>query len=111
MPEGETLPKGKTSKEWLNYADKKLGEFTKRHGERGAFGRMKNPGPLQDDYSRILSQNELNARAKGMKYLREEKAKGMNKGGEIRATGKRTLHKGEMVRKKMRTKSRSSGRK
>jgi hypothetical protein len=25
MPEGETLPRGKTSKEWLDYADKKLG--------------------------------------------------------------------------------------
>ena len=27
MAEGELLPKGKTSKEWLAYADKKLDEF------------------------------------------------------------------------------------
>lgn len=44
--------------------------------------------------------------------LREETSDlaGMKKGGTVRATGKRKLHRGEMVRKKTRSSSRGSGR-
>lgn len=101
MPEGEALPKSNKSKDWLDYADKKLDEFRKYHSDTNIVGRVKRPQVLGDDYSRILSQNELNARAKGMKLKREEDARekaGMRKGGKVRATGRRKLHRGEMVR-------------
>lgn len=104
MAEGETLPKSGKSKDWIAHADKKLKELRKYHSERNILGRQKRNIPVGgDDYSRILSQNELSARSKGMKLKREETAReksGMAKGGTVRATGKRKLHKGEMVSRK-----------
>ena len=115
MPEGEDLPKSNKSKDWLDYADKQLANFKNYHSQRNMLGRVKNRPPLGDDYSKILSRNELNARAKGMKLKREEDKRsglsGMEKGGTVRATGMRKLHKGEMVaRKNKRTKCRGGGR-
>lgn len=48
----------------------------------------------------------------GAKFGKEvARLEGMKKGGKVRATGKRSLHKGEMVaRKKGRSKTRGSGR-
>lgn len=108
MPEGETLPKSNKSKEWLDYADKKLEEIRDLGAkpETRYLGIGPKRGPLsQMDATRmnLLSQNELSARSKGMKLKREEDARGkagMKKGGKVRATGKRTLHKGEMVSRK-----------
>ena len=115
MAEGELLPKGKTSKEWLAYADKKLDEFKAYHGERNILGQAKNPPPLQDEYSKLLSQNELSARKMGMEFLRKERseegAKTMRKysrGGKVRETGPAVVHRGESV---ARTKSRKPTRK
>ena len=34
MPENELRPKGKTSKEWIDYADEKLDQFKKYHSKR-----------------------------------------------------------------------------
>lgn len=119
MPEGEVLPKGKTSKEWLEYADKKLKEFRDYHGQRNIFGQAKNPAPLQDDYSKLLSNNELQARKMGMELLRKERAEESaaamqryKQGGRVAKTGPAVVHKGEAVvrrtsRKKGRSKSRS----
>lgn len=101
MPEGESLPQSNKSKDWLDYADKKLKQFTDYHSERNMIGQVKNRPVLGDDYSRVLSQNELQARAKGMALKRTEDARvGMCKGGKVRATGKRTLHRGEIVSRK-----------
>lgn len=111
MPEGETLPKSNKSKDWTDYADKKLKQFRDYHSETNMFGRIKRPNVLGDDRSKLLSQNELSARSKGMALKREESKTGMRKGGTVRATGKRTLHKGEMVsRKASRCKTRGGGR-
>jgi hypothetical protein len=108
MPEGETLPKENTSKAWLDYADKKLKEFKDYHSERNMLWQQKNRQVLGNDYSRILSNNELQARKRGMQLLREETKAGMRKGGKVRATGQRKLHRGESVARNV--KSRSSGR-
>lgn len=102
MPEGETLPKSNKSKDWIDYADKKLNQFRKYHSETNIVGRVKHPNVLGDDYSRLMSQNELSARAKGMELKRKEDGRdkaGMRKGGKVRATGCRKLHRGEMVRR------------
>lgn len=110
MPEGESKPKSNKSKDWLAYADKKEKQFRDHHSKTNMFGRLKNPQPLGDDYSRLLSNNALEARTKGMKLKREEAGRGnlegMSKGGAVRATGKRRLHRGEMVRSKCRGGSR-----
>ena len=55
------------------------------------------------------------ARAKGMKYLREEQksatTRGYKKGGKVRKTGPAILHKGEaVVRVKPRKSARSTSR-
>lgn len=119
MPEGETNPKENTSKAWLAHADnlnkKLISHATSRTWNIGPRFLGLGIGPrkgLNDDYSRVLSDKELAARSKGMALLREEKKRaGMARGGKVRATGVRTLHKGEMVvRKTNRCKSRSSGR-
>lgn len=118
MPqEGETLPKTGKSADWLAYADKKLQEFRDYHGQRNILGQIKNPPPLQDDYSRLLSQNELSARKMGMELLRKEKAAELSsqrqfkKGGQVRTTGPAKLHKGEaVIRKTSRKNSRQQGR-
>lgn len=126
---GETLPKSGKSSDWLAYADKKLQDFKDYHSARNILGQIKNPGPLQDDYSRLLSQQEVDARKTGMDLLRKEKAaEGRNinqpapqyrKGGRVARTGTAKLHKGEAVigsaprkpaRKKSRSKSRSASR-
>jgi hypothetical protein len=110
MGEGETLPKTGKSKDWLAYADKKEQQFRDYHSERNLLGRPANPPPLSNDYSKLLSNNALQARKQGMELQRRELA-GKEKGGTVRATGKRTLHKGEMVaRKTSRTKSRGGRR-
>jgi hypothetical protein len=109
MGEGETKPKSNKSKDWIDYADKKKKQFVNYHTDKVVnigprslglgFGKRK--VPLSDDYSRVLSQNELEARSKGMELKRQESQRsGMEKGGKVRATGKRTLHKGEMVARK-----------
>lgn len=105
MPERETLPKTKKSADWLGYADKKLREFKDYHAATNLLGQPKNPPPLQDDYSRLLSQNELQARKMGMDLLRREAAAGATapayrKGGRAKKTGPAELHKGEMVERK-----------
>jgi hypothetical protein len=118
MPENETLPKTGKSKDWLTYADKKAQEFKDYHGKRNVLGQPSNPAPLQDDYSKLLSQNELQARKMGMELLRKEKAgelQGYRKGGRVKETGSAKLHKGEAIarkpsRKKSRSKSRASSR-
>lgn len=118
MPENDVLPKGKTSKEWLEYADKKKKAFEDYHGQRNIFGQLKNPGPLQDDYSKLLSDHELQARKMGMELLRKEmkedsarKMAEYKKGGEVRSNGPATLHAGEAVaRKPARKKPRTSAR-
>jgi hypothetical protein len=117
MPEGEVLPKTKKSADWLAYADRKLQAFRDYHGEKNMLGQVKNPGPLQDDYSKLLSQNELSARKMGMDLLRkerqEENAATMQryrKGGRVEKTGPAQLHSGEQVRKAARKPSRSSSR-
>lgn len=120
MPEGESLPKSGKSRDWLAYADSKLKEFRDYHGERNILGQIKNPGPLQDDYSKMLSQNELQARKMGMDLLRKESKSidklqnqipGYRKGGRVKRSGPTKLHKGEIVvRKKTRKKTRSSSR-
>lgn len=118
MPENEALPKGKTSKEWLAYADKKLQEFKDYHGARNILGQPKNPPPLQDDYSKLLSQNELQARKMGMEFLRKERAEEgakkmmeYRKGGRVQKTGPAKLHRGEaVVRKKPRKATRKASR-
>jgi hypothetical protein len=104
MPEGETLPKSNKSKDWLDYADKKKQDFIDYHSERNLIGRIKNPNPLSDTYSRLLSNNELMARKKGMELKRAE-LRGMAKGGKVRATGSRKLHKGEVVSRAAKTRS------
>jgi hypothetical protein len=121
MPrEGETLPKSNKSKDWIDAADRKLQEFKDYHTERPlnigpvslgiGFGKRK--APLSDEQSRLLSRNELMLRSKGMELKRQEDERaGMKKGGKVRATGKRMLHKGEMVaRKGTRCKTRSCSR-
>lgn len=116
MPEGESLPKGKTSKEWLAYADSKLKDFKDYHSQRNILGQVKNPPPLQDDYSKLLSQNELSARKTGMEFLRKERAEEhaatlqkYRQGGRVQKTGPAELHKGEaVVRKSPRRTSRQS---
>ena len=112
--EGEGLPKSKKSADWLSYADRKLKEFRDYHSEKNMFGQLKNPGPLQDDYSRLLSNNELQARKMGMDLLRKERQEenasrmaSFRKGGRVEKTGPAKLHRGEAVaRKKPRSKSR-----
>lgn len=122
MPEGETLPKTGKSKDWLSYADKKAQEFKDYHSATNIFGQTKNPPPLQDEYSKILSNNELQARKMGMELLRKEKTSegkeqsrvaAYRKGGRAKRTGPAKLHKGEAVitdRKPKRTKGRNKGR-
>jgi hypothetical protein len=118
MAEGEVLPKSKLSKDWLAYADSKLKEFKDYHSQRNVFGQIKNAPPLQDEYSKILSQNELSARKMGMELLRKERAeegaKTMQKyrqGGRVQKTGPAQLHKGvAVVRKTARKNVRKSSR-
>jgi|GEM_PF-6559852 hypothetical protein len=116
MPEGETLPKTGKSKDWLDYADKKLKKFRDYHSETNLLGQIKHPNVLGDDYSKVLSQKELEARKMGMELLRKEKAgelakrsAGYRKGGTMRKDGPAKLHKGEEVISKTR-KARKSGR-
>jgi hypothetical protein len=99
MGEGETLPKTNKSKDWLEHADKKLKQFKDYHSERNMIGRIKNPQPLGNDYSKALSQNEVNARAKGMELKRKEMASpsSFKDGGKVRKTGLAIVHKGETV--------------
>ena len=115
MPEGELLPKGKTSKEWLAFADAEKTKFTDYHSKRKVENLFRLPAPLADDYSRILSNNELQARDKGMKYLRDEKAAAAvpkyRKGGRVKKSGPSELHAGEaVVRKTSRKKARANSR-
>ncbi len=129
MAEGELLPKSGKSSDWLAYADGKLKEFRNYHSATNVFGQIKNPPPLQDDYSRLISQQEVDARKMGMQLLRNEKAveakrapqqtPQYRKGGRVARTGSAKLHKGEAVvsgssrklaRKKNRSKSRSASR-
>ena len=104
MPENETLPKTGKSKDWLNYADKKLQEFRDYHSSTNIIGQLKHPDVLGDDYSRVLSNNELQARKMGMDLLRKETAEKSNtetpsyrKGGRIKRSGPTRLHAGEKV--------------
>jgi hypothetical protein len=116
--EGEALPKSKRSEDWLSYADKKAQQFRDYHSQRNMLGQLKNPGPLQDDYSKMLSNNELQARKMGMELLRQErKEQGAatmqryKQGGRVEKTGPAVLHRGEaVVRKKSRSKPRSKSR-
>lgn len=118
MPEGELLPKTKKSADWLAKADEKLETIKKYHSERNLQGLYKLPAPLEDDYSRLLSQQELSLRDTGMKLLRKERseegAKTMRKyrrGGKVRETGPAVVHRGEAVaRKKARKSARSTSR-
>ena len=118
MPEGEDLPKTSKSKDWLSYADRKLREFKEYHSQRNLLGQAKNPPPLQDDYSKLLSQNEISARKMGMDLLRKERSeqnaatmRRYRKGGRVEKTGPANVHKGEaVVRKKPRKQNRSSSR-
>jgi hypothetical protein len=117
MAENETLPKSKKSADWLAYADAKLAEFKAHHGKRDVLGGAKNPPPLQDDYSKLLSTNELQARKIGMELLRKERAeasrkpKGYREGGRVEKSGPAVLHRGErVVRSKSRKPSRKSSR-
>jgi hypothetical protein len=118
MAEGEMLPKTGKSKDWLAYADARLKEFRDYHSQRNLLGQIKNPGPLQDDYSKLLSNNELSARKMGMDLLRKERgeqgAATMQKyrqGGRVQKSGPAQLHKGEaVVRKTLRKKTRPSTR-
>lgn len=116
MPEGETRPKGKTSKEWTVYADKKLKQLTDYHGEPmvkiGPVGFGVRHDPHQpDEYSEVLAGEYQVARAKAMKYKRDEaKAalKGYRRGGKVERSGPAILHKGEAV---VRAKTRKTDRK
>jgi hypothetical protein len=118
MAENEVLPKSNKSKDWLTYADSKLKEFKDYHSQRNILGQIKNPPPLQDEYSKILSQNELSARKMGMELLRKERteqgAATMQKyrmGGRVKRTGPAKLHEGEaVVRKAARKNTRKSSR-
>jgi len=118
MAEGDTLPKTKKSADWLAYADKKLQEFRDYHGARNILGQIKNPPPLQDEYSKLLSQNELQARKMGMELLRKERAEEgaatmqkYRKGGRVEKTGPAVVHKGEaIIRKTSRKKNRPTQR-
>ena len=118
MPEGETLPKTGKSADWLAYADQQRQKFMDYHSATNMFGQIKNPGPLQDDYSKVLSNNELQARKMGMDLLRQERGEqnaatiqSYKKGGEVRKTGPALLHKGEeVVRNKPRNKARKKTR-
>lgn len=115
MADGEGLPKTKKSADWLSYANRKLQEFRDYHSQRNVLGQIKNPGPLQDDYSKLLSQNEIDARKMGMDLLRkerqEENAATMQRyrqGGRVQKTGAAQLHRGEsVVRKPARKKARA----
>jgi hypothetical protein len=118
MAENESLPKSGKSTDWLAYADKKLSEFKAYHGARTITGQPANPGPLQDDYSKLLSDHELQARKMGMDLLRKERAEQgaqtmqqYRKGGRVKETGPALVHKGEsVVRKTSRKKTRKSSR-
>ena len=118
MPEDESLPKTNKSSDWLSYADKKEQAFRDYHSATNMFGQIKNPGPLQDDYSKLLSQHALDARKMGMDLLRKERGEqnaatmqSYRKGGKVREDGPAMLHKGEeVVRKKPRDKSRNKTR-
>lgn len=103
MPEGESKPKSNKSKDWLAYADKKEKEFRDHHSKTNMFGRIKNPRPLGDDYSRILSNNALEARTKGMKLKRDESI--MTHSEEIPKQ-----HLGRIERKKVRSQNRGGSR-
>lgn len=61
---------------------------------------------------KFLDEDRASAAKAGRKLAEEEsRLAGMKKGGKVRATGKRMLHKGEMVgRKACRTKSRGGKR-
>jgi hypothetical protein len=122
MAENETLPTSGKSADWLKYADQKEQAFKDYHSETNIFGQIKNPAPLQDDYSKLLSDHALQARKMGMDLLRKETAAqgkaaagtpSYRKGGRVKTTGPAKLHKGEAVisdRKKARKKSRSKSR-
>jgi hypothetical protein len=119
MPENELLPKTGKSKDWLDYADKKEKQFREHHSARNILGQIKNPQPLGDDYSKLLSNNALQARKMGMELLRKENkaagktsamsAEGYRKGGRIKKSGPAKLHEGEKVITKTR-KARKTGR-
>lgn len=95
MAEGESKPKTNKSKDWLAYADKKEKQFRDHHSKTNMFGRLKNPQPLGDDYSRLLSNNALEARTTGMKLKRDESLR---------------THSGRVERKKTRAQSRVGSR-
>ena len=118
MGEGETLPTSGKSKDWLAYADKKNKEFRDYHSQLNVFGQLKHPHPLQDDYSKLLSDHEIQARKMGMELLRKERSEQnadtmqkYRKGGRVKETGPALLHKGEaVVRKTTRKKNRAKSR-
>jgi len=116
--EGSSLPTSNKSADWLAYADKKNKEFIKYHSARNIFGQIKHPNPLQDDYSKLLSDHEIQARKMGMELLRKERSEQnaatmqkYRKGGRVKETGPAVLHKGEaVVRKTARKKDRKKSR-
>jgi hypothetical protein len=114
----DDLPKTGKSKDWLAYADQQLKAFKDYHSQVNMFGQLKHPDPLGDDYSRILSDHEVQARNMGMQLLRNEmkqqqqsesKVPNYKTGGKVRKTGLARLHKGERVIPARKPK-RSSGR-
>jgi hypothetical protein len=123
MPEGETLPKSNKSKDWLAHADKLRQKFIDYHTDKTVnigprslglgFGSRKQILSDKND-SRILSQNEVNARSKGMELLRKEQKaspSSYRKGGKVRKTGLALVHRGEtVIPAGKRTTTRKSGR-
>lgn len=118
MPEGESLPKSNKAADWNEYANKKEKEFMNYHSKTNIFGRLKNPNPLGDLHSRVLSDNALRARKKASELTRKESGKSgkmdeYRDGGRVKKTGNAKLHEGEKVigtRKTKRKSTRSSGR-
>lgn len=95
----------KTADEYIASADQKLNrirELGAKPEERYlGIGPKKRLDQNERLEQQLLTRNELQDRAKGMKLKREERAKaGMKKGGKVRATGKRKLHRGEVVARK-----------
>jgi hypothetical protein len=129
MPEGEGLPKENTSKAWLGHADKLRDKLVNYATDRAVnigpkaigLGLGARKGMLNDDHSRTLSQQELQARAKGMELQRKESSAEpaeYKRGGKVRKTGLALVHRGEVVipagknmeRKTLRSNTRKSGR-
>jgi hypothetical protein len=73
MADNDELPKTGKSADWLAHADKRHKEFVDYHSDTNMFGQKKNPHPLEDDYSKLLSKHELDARKMGMDLLKKER--------------------------------------